>query len=100
MLRSRKILRVGVKCMRKSYFYENSNLIFKNLRQLRKKNNLSQEALAAQMQLLGVDIDQQLISKIELNKRFVKDYELVCFCKIFNVTEKDLLADFYEQHGE
>lgn len=52
------------------------------------------------MQLLGVDIDQQLISKIELNKRFVKDYELVCFCKIFNVSEKDLLADFYEQYTE
>lgn len=83
--------------MNKSYFHENSNLISKNLRQLRKKNKLSQEELAAKMQLLGVDIDQQLISKIELNKRFVKDYELACFCRIFGVSEKDLLSDFYQQ---
>lgn len=83
--------------MNKSYFHENSNLISKNLRQLRKKNKLSQEELAAKMQLLGVDIDQQLISKIELNKRFVKDYELACFCHIFGVSEKDLLSDFYQQ---
>lgn len=83
--------------MNKSYFHENSNLISKNLRQLRKKNKLSQEELAAKMQLLGVDIDQQLISKIELNKRFVKDYELACLCRIFGVSEKDLLSDFYQQ---
>jgi tRNA G10 N-methylase Trm11 len=48
------------------------------------------------MQLLGVDINQKLISRIELNLRFVKDYELVCFCQILNVSEKDLLADFYQ----
>ena len=53
---------------------------FQKLRKFRKKSNLSQEELAAQMQLLGADITQPLISKIELNQRFVKDYELVCFC--------------------
>lgn len=50
------------------------------------------------MQLLGVDINQRLISKIERNERFVKDYELACFCQILNVTERELLADFYEIH--
>lgn len=83
--------------MNKSYFYENSNLIAGQLRQLRKKRKLSQEALAAQMQLLGVDINQRLISKIERNERFVKDYELVCFCQALNVSEKELLADFYDR---
>ena len=57
--------------MNKSYYFENSNLISKNLRRLRKQQHLSQEELAAQMQLLGVDINQRLISKIELNQRFV-----------------------------
>ena len=48
------------------------------------------------MQLLGVDLNQALISKIERNQRFVKDFELVCFCKVLEVTEQDLLANFYE----
>ena len=81
--------------MNKSYFCDNSNLIFRQLRRLRKERKLSQEALAAQMQLLGIDINQRLISKIERNERFVKDYELACLCRILNVTEQDLLADFY-----
>ena len=81
--------------MNKSYFCDNSNLIFRQLRRLRKERKLSQEALAAQMQLLGVDINQRLIRKIERNERFVKDYELACLCRILNVTEQDLLADFY-----
>lgn len=86
--------------MNKSYFYENSNLISHDLRRLRKERKLSQEALAAQMQLLGVDMNQRLISKIERNERFVKDFELVCFCQVLNVTEKDLLADFYKTCGK
>ena len=83
--------------MNKTCYNENSNIISEKLRDLRKKRGLSQEELAAQMQLLGVDISQPLISKIEQNKRFVKDYELVCLCKILNVTEQDLLSDFYTQ---
>lgn len=86
--------------MNKSYFNADSNIIAKKLRKFRKKSNLSQEKLAAQMQLLGVDITQPLISKIERNQRFVKDYELACFCRILQISEKELLADFYEQYPE
>ena len=82
--------------MNKSYFRESSNLISTSLRQLRRQEGLSQEELAARMQVLGVDIDQRLISKIERNERFVKDYELACFCKVLNVTERELLAAFYD----
>lgn len=86
--------------MNKSYFNADSNIISQRLRKFRKKNGLSQEKLAAQMQLLGVDITQPLISKIERNLRFVKDYELVCFCRILQISEKDLLSDFYEKYPE
>ena len=74
---------------------EKPNLIAKRLRQLRKERGFSQEELAAQLQLLGVDINQPLISKIERNRRFVKDYELACLCQVLQVSERDLLADFY-----
>lgn len=86
--------------MNKSYFHENSNLIFENLRYLRKERKMSQEMLAAQMQLLGVDINQRLISKIERNERFVKDYELACFCKVLHVTERELLGDLEQFDAE
>ena len=61
----------------------------------RKRLGWTQEELAAQLQLLGVDISQPLISKIEQNQRFVKDYELVCLCQVLQVSERDLLAGFY-----
>ena len=57
---------------------------------------MSQEELAAQMQLLGVDINQRLISKIERNERFVKDYELACLCRVLGVSEREMLANFYK----
>ena len=85
--------------MNKSYFNENSNIISDNLRKYRKAKGFSQEALAAQMQLLGVDINQPLISKIERNERFVKDFELVCFCKVLQISEHELLSVFYEEQS-
>ncbi|MBQ7777550.1 MAG: helix-turn-helix transcriptional regulator [Oscillibacter sp.] len=83
--------------MNKSYFHDNSNMISESLRRLRKEKRMSQEELAAQLQLMGVDINQRLISKIERNERFVKDYELACLCRVLDVTERELLADFYER---
>ena len=76
-----------------------NNICGKKIAALRKAAvpKMSQRILADKMQLLGVDISQPLISKIEQNKRFVKDYELVCLCKVLNVTERDLLSDFYAQ---
>ena len=75
-------------------------MISAKLKQLRDAAGMSQETLAAQMQTYGIAIDQQMISRIERNKRLVKDYELAVICKIFNVTEKELLSDFYEKYGQ
>lgn len=86
--------------MNKSYFNADSNVISGTLRKYRKNSRLSQEELAAKMQLLGVDISQPLISKIERNQRFVKDYELVCLCRVLHISERELLADFYKAHPD
>lgn len=80
-----------------SYIDEQKNIIGQKLRQVRKKSKVTQEDLAARMQILGVNIDQQAISNIENNKRIVTDYELVCFCKALRCTERDLLQDFYDK---
>ena len=86
--------------MKKILFYDNKNVISKQLKLARIKCELSQADLAAKMQTMNVSIDQQMISKIENNARVVTDYELACFCKILNVSEQELLRDFYENYNQ
>lgn len=76
------------------YVDEQKNVIGKQLRQVRKRQKVTQLDLAARMQVLGVNVDQQAISNIENNKRIVTDYELACFCKALRCTEQELLQDF------
>lgn len=79
--------------MKQITFNGNKNIIGKRLAELRKERGLSQNDLAAKMQLLNVNIDQQMISKIEKNNRQVTDYELACFCKCLNVTADEILEE-------
>lgn len=85
--------------MKKILFNKNKNIVFQQLKLARIKKNLSQKELAAKMQLLNVNMDQQMISKIENNMRIVTDYELACFCQILDVTPEELLGDikFYAE---
>ncbi len=80
--------------MKKIQFNNNKNIISKNLKIQRVTCGLSQEQLSAKMQTLGVNIDQQMISKIENNSRIVTDYELACFSLILNVKIDELIGDF------
>ena len=79
--------------MKKIHFRGHKNMIYGRLRYWREKRGLSQGELAAQMQVLGVNLDQQMVSKIERDERIVTDYELACFCKILKVPEMELLED-------
>ena len=80
--------------MKKIEFNDNKNIIFKQLKIARAKVGLTQSQLAAKMQVLNVNLDQQMISKIENNMRIVTDYELACLCKVLQVDEKELLKDY------
>lgn len=81
--------------MKKIHFNGNKNIIHDRLPKWREARGLTQGELAARMQVLGANIDQQMISKIEHNNRIVTDYELACLCKILKVTEKDLMEDIF-----
>ncbi|MBD5149106.1 MAG: helix-turn-helix transcriptional regulator [Oscillibacter sp.] len=80
-----------------TYVNNQKNVIGKSLRRIRKKQKVTQLDLAARMQVLGVNVDQQAISNIENNKRIVTDYELACFCKALRCTEQELLQDFHDK---
>lgn len=79
--------------MKKIEFYNNKNIIFSRLKQARKEKKLSQSELAAKLQLCNINIDQQMISKIEKNERQVTDYELAYICKILGVSCEWMLQD-------
>lgn len=57
-----------------------------NIRIAREKASLSQEELAAKIQLKGLNITQKAISRIETGDRLVADYELAYFADALGVT--------------
>lgn len=67
------------------------NLINKRLIELRKEHGLSQRQLAQSLQLKGYDIDKNVITRIETNKRYVTDVELKAFVEVFGVDYKYLI---------
>lgn len=73
-------------------FYGSKNICGARVREARRKLNLSQENLAAKLQLEGVIIERDSVSRIEIGTRFVADYEIVALCKILKVTPSYLLA--------
>lgn len=76
------------------------NVIAMPLRLMRVRKRVTQQELAARMQVLGANIDQQAISNIENNNRIVTDYELACFCKALHCTEQELLQEFHDKLKE
>lgn len=79
--------------MRKILFGKNKNIIHDHLKKIRKERGLSQEELAAKLQVMNVNIDQQMISKIENNSRMVTDYELFCLCRVLHTESNDLMGE-------
>ena len=67
------------------------NLIGTRLKELRKEYPLSQRDLAHQLQLIGVDMDKNVITRIETNKRYVTDLELKALTEIFHISYSYLI---------
>lgn len=84
--------------MRLADFNGNRNIISQTVRRHREKMKLSQTELAAKMQVLGVAIDQQMISKIESNTRIVKDFELLALSCILKIDLPAFFEDFCEKY--
>ena len=62
------------------------NISGERIHQARTTKRLSQADLAARMQINGVVIEREAISKIETGDRFVADYELKVFAEVLGVT--------------
>lgn len=75
------------------------NLISQRLIELRHKHNLSQRDLAQQLQLLDYDMDKNVITRIETNKRYVTDLELKALTEIFHVSYDYLIERKLKDHA-
>ena len=73
-------------------FNGSKNICGERVKEARRKMKLSQEALAARLQVSGINIERDSVSRIEIGTRFVADYELLALCKILGVTPEYLLG--------
>jgi transcriptional regulator with XRE-family HTH domain len=71
------------------------NIIGPRVRQARltRSPKLTQEGLAAFLQLQGVDLDRSAITKIERQKRTVSDVELAALATVLGVSSSWLLGE-------
>lgn len=68
----------------------NRNIIGSNVKLLRKRLGITQEDLAARLNILEIDIDRPMISKIENSSREVLDYEFKALAIALKVSINDL----------
>ena len=62
----------------------------KNIRALREKNHMTQDILAAKLQLEGCDITRSAVAKIEVGQRHLYPDEIILTKKILNVSYEEI----------
>ena len=71
----------------KIYDYQGrKNLCGDRVREGRARNRMTQADLAARLQIEGITIERDSVSRIEIGTRFVADFELVIIAKILGVS--------------
>ena len=76
----------------KIYSYKGKrNVCGEKIRAMRIKSRMSQSDLAARLQVEGVMMERDSISRIESGTRFVADFELCIFAQVFGVEVGSLL---------
>ena len=74
-------------------FNGKSNILGKNIKKYRELRHLTQRELSDKLALLGLDIYHSDISHIENQKLLLKDFEIVAFCKVLNVSYEQLFEN-------
>lgn len=62
------------------------NICGERVREARLKKRISQSDLAARLQINGVTIERDSISRIEIGTRFVTDYEIKVIAQVLDVS--------------
>ena len=70
-----------------------SNVIGQNIRKYRELRQYTQRELSDKIALLGIDIYHSDISLMENNKLFLKDFEIIAFCKVLGISYDQIFED-------
>lgn len=71
----------------KIYDYKGrKNLRGNRVKEARARLNITQTDLAARLQVAGITMERDSVSRIEIGTRFVTDYELAVLAKILGVS--------------
>lgn len=73
-------------------FNGKKNICGERVHEARRRLKLSQAELAARLQVSGVNIERDSVSRIEIGTRFVADYEIVALSQALGVTPEYLLG--------
>lgn len=69
-----------------------------NLKKYRIEAGLSQEDVAAQLQVQGLDIHQKIISEMELGKYSIRISVLLALAELYNTPIENFFADLERHH--
>ena len=76
----------------KIYDYNGKKNVCGELHEARRRCRLTQSKLAARLQIAGIEIERDSVSRIEIGTRFVADYELRALAQILGVSVEWLLG--------
>ncbi len=68
------------------------NICGQRVHEARTKLRLTQSDLAAKLQIEGIILERDSISRIEIGTRFVADYELKVLARVLNISPAWLLG--------
>lgn len=70
------------------------NIVGKNIRKLREKQDFSRQYISDQLMIRGIDVSSHSIGDIESGTRTVIDYELCAIANVLNTTSDELMKEF------
>ena len=78
--------------MKKYDYHGKKNVSGDRIREAQLKRRLTQEDLAAKLQIEGVIMERDSVSRMEIGTRFVTDYELMVLSKVLGVSMQWLVG--------
>lgn len=78
--------------MRIYTFGDRCNISGTRIKEVRKREKISQSMLAARLQVRGLQIEQMAISRMETGQRVIADFELLVLADALGVTTNWLLG--------
>lgn len=74
------------------------NICGARVKKLREEMGLSQRGMAGHLQLQGIDLDKNVVTRIETGNRYVSDFELYHLVKLLNTTYEYLIEGTGKKH--